>query len=144
MAVDQMSILSYREICANGYISRNQQLVAELFEEYGQLTGEEASSLFEQRHGKKRTKSETVRNRITELEQYGILEKLLNKVIGKTGKRVNVWRWTGKCNPVVGKKLKKLTKAQIIANLERKLEQVEDELAIAKEDLAFALGQGEQ
>lgn len=70
--VRETSIEAYEELLSTGAISRARARVLRIFMEAGDLTGGGVSKLVHDKYGSP-SKSETVRNRITELRDLGLL-----------------------------------------------------------------------
>lgn len=99
---DICSIWSYHEIEESGYLSKRRARVLSIFTE--NPTRLFTATECVQMHG--RGVSETTRNRITELEQMGFLEKVDTVECPLTKKTVNRWRWTGRKVPKIWREIK--------------------------------------
>jgi len=69
------SIKVYNQIKSEGLLSDKRMKVYEIFMEYGELTGSQVSEIYKSLHPTSQH-SETIRNRITELRDMGVLEEL--------------------------------------------------------------------
>lgn len=94
---DICSIWSYQEILDDGYLGKKQARVLSIFtESYPKpLTATDVVKLIG------RGVSENTRNRITELEQMGFLDKFDIIQCPNTRKKVNRWIFSGRKNPRV-------------------------------------------
>ena len=101
--IRETSIAVYHEIEATGLLSRKRSEVLKIIAENGPLTGAQVSRLHGQIHGTN-TVSETVRNRITELCDYGVVEEKDKGPCPITGREVIIWDLTGNM-PVKPKKI---------------------------------------
>lgn len=90
MRVRETSIDAYNEIKANGLLSEKRFQVYEILVDHGPLTGAEVSQRIRQKHGRS-TVSETVRNRLTELRDLGVVREVGQKPCPITGRTVIVW-----------------------------------------------------
>jgi len=74
----QTSIATYNQIKSEGLLSKKRMLVYEIFMDYGgekgELTGSQVSEIFKKLYPTSQH-SETIRNRITELRDMGVLEE---------------------------------------------------------------------
>lgn len=68
------SIEVYNQIKLEGLLSEKRLRVYEIFYEYGELTGSQVSEIYKSLHPTSQH-SETIRNRITELRDMGVLEE---------------------------------------------------------------------
>lgn len=92
--VRDTSIAVYHEIEASGLLSKKRSEVLKIIAENGPLTGAQVSQLHGQIHGTN-TISETVRNRITELCEWGVVEETGKGPCPITGREVIIWDLTG-------------------------------------------------
>lgn len=90
------SLWAYDDIKASGYIGERQALILAAFVS-SYPTAITATSVV-QRMG--RGVSENVRNRITELEQMGFLEKTGEVRCESTMRIVSLYKWTGRKKPL--------------------------------------------
>lgn len=71
----QTSITIYNQIKSEGLLSKKRMLVYEIFMDYGgELTGSQVSEIFKKLYPTSQH-SETIRNRISELRDMGVLEE---------------------------------------------------------------------
>lgn len=101
--VRETSIAVYREIEATGLLSKKRSEVLKIIAENGPLSGAQVSRLHGQIHGTN-TVSETVRNRITELCDFGVVDEVRKGPCPITGREVIIWDLTGKL-PVKPKRI---------------------------------------
>lgn len=101
----------------SGMISRRRKQVYEILYEKGPLAGAQVAFLFQERHGRT-ARSETVRNRLTELRDWGVVSEVGHVIDPHTKMRVLVWD-VNKNLPI--KPPKRETKNQIIARQAREI-----------------------
>ena len=82
----ETSIETYNQIKAEGLLSERRLQVYEILYEHGPMTGSQVSKIFHQKHTGT-TLSETVRNRITELIERGVVKEMPETVICPFSKR---------------------------------------------------------
>lgn len=92
---DLCSIWAYEEIINSGYLGKKQSKVLSIFT--SNPTQKYTATQIVEIIG--RGVSETTRNRITELEQMGFLEKDGVVVCETTNRIVNLFKWSGRRNP---------------------------------------------
>lgn len=111
--VRETSVEAYRAIVDNGMLSRRRLQVYEILYQNGPLAGAQVAYLFAQRHGKT-SRSETVRNRITELRDLGVVKEVGWTVDPNTKMRVIQWDVTSK---LPGAEKKKPSKRKAVVAL---------------------------
>ena len=91
--IDPCSTEAYVAGEETGTFQDMRKKVLDLFDEFGDMTGEEVRQRYAAKYGND-TESENIRNRVTENTDLGYLEKV-GKVTSANGKtQVNVWRRT--------------------------------------------------
>ena len=93
MSIRQTSIECYRQIIAEGLLSKRRLQVYEILLENGCLTGTEISILFKQKHFTT-NHSEGIRNRISELFERGVVYEKGIVECKSTGRKVTLWDLT--------------------------------------------------
>lgn len=90
--VEPTSSLAYKRICEEGLLSKRKLEVYDLLARYGPLTGRE---LFE--HAKREYKSASLRDtfqqRLSELEERGVAEKIGERICKSSGQKAKLWAW---------------------------------------------------
>lgn len=99
MPADRMSIWSYEAIVESGYIGEKQAQVLAIFTQH---PGTRFTASQVKRMMNVQSQSETIRNRITELTQKGMLKKSVPTTDEITKRAVNTWEWTGRLRPLEG------------------------------------------
>lgn len=97
---------TYRNIIESGLLSERKEQVYKIVYEYGPMTGEQVSRKARELFGLNGT-SESIRNRLTELRDMGVLQEKGTTMAGSG--HVIVWDITGEL-PVKLKKLKPVYK----------------------------------
>lgn len=121
MTVRDTSIEALNKIKANGLLSERRLQVYEILFERGPLAGAQVSYLYQQRHGKT-ARSETVRNRLTELRDLGVVAEVGHVEDPNTKMRVIQWDVTSRLPQKIAKRE---TKTEIIARQARRIVELE-------------------
>jgi hypothetical protein len=89
------SIEAFNTIKENGLLSQNRQRVYSIIFKNGPLTGAQVAALFYSKYGRT-SASETIRNRITELRNFGVVKEVGKTIDVNTAMKVLVWDVTSK------------------------------------------------
>jgi len=108
--VRDTSIKIYNEIKNNGLLSKRRFQVYEVLFDYGPLTGAQVARIVIKKYGSWGY-SETIRNRLTELRDWGCVSELDTVVCPISGNSVNLWDVTLKLPKKPPQKVSKLEKA---------------------------------
>jgi hypothetical protein len=117
------SIEAYKAITENGMLSDRRWRVYDILFHNGPLIGARVAELYYFQYGRT-SASETIRNRLTELRDMGVVRETGKTFDPNTGMTVIVWDVTSKL-PVTFVKQK--TKTQIIRELEARVAELERE-----------------
>lgn len=100
---DPCSKWAYEDIIKSGYLSEKKARVLAVFTQNPDkdFTGTELATYFPDRS----RSSETIRNRITELCEVGLLVKFAKKQCPVTEELVNTFKWTGRKQPLKTKEI---------------------------------------
>lgn len=93
--VRETSIEAFNQIKDDGLLSQNRLRVYSIIYKYGPLTGAQVAALYYSKHGRT-SASETIRNRITELRNFGVVKETGKTIDEHTGMKVLVWDVTSK------------------------------------------------
>jgi len=93
--VRKTSIATYIDIERSGLLSKKRLEVFRILHDEGPLTGAQVSKIHGETYGAN-TVSETVRNRITELYEYGVVEEAGKGPCPITGREVIIWQVSGR------------------------------------------------
>ena len=110
----------YKKILASGLISKRRKEIVEILWEHTALTGNQISKIHKERHNTN-SFSENVKNRITELEQMGVLYVVGIVSCPLTKNQVNLYALSGNL-PI--KLQVKETKKQKIDNIKRTIVEI--------------------
>lgn len=122
----ETSVEAYHEVMESGLIGRRQRQVYGILYEKGPLAGAQVAARFLDLYGRT-ARSETIRNRLTELRDRGVVKEVGTVQDPNTKKRVLLWDVT-RGSPV--KPAKKETKNQIIRRLEARVKELETLLKV--------------
>ena len=103
--IRETSIEAFNEIKNNGLLSERRQRVYEIIFKLGAMSGAQVANEYYKRYGRT-SASETIRNRITELRDMGVVKEVGKMLDVNTGMSVIKWEITNK----LPTKLKKKTK----------------------------------
>ncbi len=126
--IQETSLWSYRQVLDSGMIGRRQKQVYEIVAKAypSAIIGSEVARIFHEQYGKTAA-SETVRNRLTELRDKGVIECVGVEQDTRTKMIVMNWRLVVGARP--RKIEKKETSRQKIKRLEARILFLESELA---------------
>ena len=93
--VRETSIEAYNEIKENGLLSKKRFQVYDILFRLGPMTGAQVSNVIK-KGNTKNAYSETVRNRLTELRNSGVVREVGEVICPITGRRVIQWDVTKK------------------------------------------------
>jgi len=118
----------YKQIKDNGLLAKRRLEVYEIIYKYGSMTGAEVSNMHKIQFGTVgSTVSETVRNRITELRNMGVVRELGTTECPITHNTVILWDVTSNLPKNLPKRLSKKEKKEvIIADIEVFYKKLED------------------
>lgn len=120
------SIETYRKIRDQGLLSKKRLNVYEILVENGSLTGGELASLYKHVFNDAARHSESIRNRLTELRDLGVIEEQGVRPCSISGRKSIVWAYNGKFPRRISEKQrlkKQITAAKKrLAKLERKFQ----------------------
>lgn len=88
--VRETSIEAFKIILENGLLSEKRQRVYEILYEHGPLIGAQVAELYKRKYGRT-SASETIRNRITELRDLGVVKECGKSFDSNTGMKVILW-----------------------------------------------------
>jgi DNA-binding Lrp family transcriptional regulator len=84
------SVEAFNTIKANGLLSEKRERVYRILYTFGPLIGSEVSQKYTDLFGKT-SASETIRNRLTELRDLGVVKEIGKQLDSKTGMKVILW-----------------------------------------------------
>lgn len=124
--IRETSVEAYHEVLESGLIGRRQKQVYTILYQRGPLAGAQVAAQFLAEHGRT-ARSETIRNRLTELRDRGVVREVGTVKDPNTKKRVILWDVT-RGSPV--KPPRKETKNEIIRRLEARVKELETLLKV--------------
>jgi hypothetical protein len=105
----------YQEIRDNGLLAKRRMEVYDIIYKYGSMTGAEVSNMHKIKFGTiGSTVSETIRNRITELRDMGVVRELGTTKCPITNNTVILWDVTSNLPKKLKKRLSKKEKKELI------------------------------
>lgn len=111
--VRDTSLEVYQQIRDSGYLSEKRFVVYETLFKHGPLTGAQVADLIKNQDPNV-PHSETIRNRLGELRDQGVVKELGTTACPLTGRRVILWDVTGN---LPSKKLTKRSSSQKLSDL---------------------------
>ena len=107
--IRKTSIEAYHTIKENGLLSEKRQRVYEILFNHGPLIGAEVAEIYKRKFGRTAA-SETIRNRLTELRNAGVVSEVGRSIDSNTAMKVILWDVTDKLPIKPGKT--KITKCE--------------------------------